>query len=284
VGQTVETIDQYQALERQARKLLTPCGAGKMVWRVWGAPADARPPLVLLHGGSGFWGHWARNVPALLAQGRQVFAVDLPANGQSDPPPVGEDGDALPPFLEEGAAALGLEKFDLVGFSFGAMVAGFYAAQYPARVSKLVMVGAPALTQKPIKRPRMMEWASLPDGAARRAAWRNNLRALMLARDESCDDLAMEIYVAGLLADRLTKRRLAGTDILRATMSRVKAPVWALWGGEDVLAKSAFPAIEEGLRGAPDFRAMRLVEGAGHWVQFEAAAETDAILRQWLQD
>jgi hypothetical protein len=45
----------------QATALRTPCGDGETVWHSWG---DGEP-LVLLHGGSGSWTHWLRNVQAL---------------------------------------------------------------------------------------------------------------------------------------------------------------------------------------------------------------------------
>ncbi len=43
--------------------------------------------MVLLHGGSGSWTHWIRNIPMLLACGRQVWAQDLPGFGDSASPP-----------------------------------------------------------------------------------------------------------------------------------------------------------------------------------------------------
>jgi hypothetical protein len=77
------------ALLRTASRFETPCGAGTMVWHTWGQ-ATRRPelaPLVLLHGGSGSWMHWLRNIPALAASGRWVLVPDLPGFGDSAAPP-----------------------------------------------------------------------------------------------------------------------------------------------------------------------------------------------------
>ena len=52
-------------------------GEGQVVWHRWGRGA----PVVLLHGGAGSWRHWVRNVDALLAAGRTVWAPDLPGLG-----------------------------------------------------------------------------------------------------------------------------------------------------------------------------------------------------------
>ena len=265
-------------VEAASRRHETPCGDGQMIWHSWGEGE----PIVLVHGGSGSWAHWARNIRALVDQGRKVWACDLPGCGESDRPPVGEDGDALPPWIEEGAKALGLDTFDLVGFSFGAMVSGFYAARYPQRVRKLVLVGAPALSDRPGPKIALKEWLRLPDGPQRADAFRHNLRLLMLANDSSIDDLSLELYVRCLKQDRLTKRRIARTDILLRTMPDISAPVFATWGADDVLARGRFDVLEAGLRRAPNFRALKLIEGAGHWAQFEAPDAFDAMLRGWL--
>jgi hypothetical protein len=73
------TVD---AMARAARKHETPCGDGTMVWRVWG---DGEP-LVLLHGGSGSWTHWIRNIPE-LSRHYELWVPDIPGLGSSAMPP-----------------------------------------------------------------------------------------------------------------------------------------------------------------------------------------------------
>lgn len=101
-----------------------------MVWHCWGSGS----PVVLLHGGSGSWTHWARNIEALAVTGQHVLVPDLPGFGDSASPPNGHDADALPPWLEVGLQQLlGEEPADLVGFSFGGLVAGLLAQRCSAR-------------------------------------------------------------------------------------------------------------------------------------------------------
>ena len=96
-------IERLRAL---ATRRETPCGAGTMVWHVWGESRPGLPPVVLFHGGSGSWTHWLRNIQPLVAAGRQVIAPDLPGFGESALPPVGGDADALVSPLAEGLLAL----------------------------------------------------------------------------------------------------------------------------------------------------------------------------------
>jgi 2-hydroxy-6-oxonona-2,4-dienedioate hydrolase len=276
----VATLADARAVERLARRYETTCGDGKMVWHVWGEG----PPIVLVHGGSGSWNHWVRNIAPLVESGRTVYAPDLPGCGGSARPPFGEDGDVLPPWIETGLQELiGAEPVDLVGFSFGAMVSGFFAAQYPARVRKLVLVGAPALSSTPTRKLALKEWLRLPDGADREAAFLHNLRMLMVARDETVDELALTLYVESLKRDRLTKRRLAGTDILLRTLPDVRCPVWSVWGADDALYIGRRDVAVEGMEAAPHSRWVTFVPRAGHWVQFEQADIFNRLLRTCLE-
>ncbi|MBC7726873.1 MAG: alpha/beta fold hydrolase, partial [Microbacteriaceae bacterium] len=109
-----------------ATPLETPCGDGRTVWHRWGPQSPgALPTVVLLHGGSGSWTHWVRNIQTLVATGRQVLVPDLPGFGDAAPPPPGSHADAVAPVLAEGLQILLQGRpCNLVGLSFGGMVGG----------------------------------------------------------------------------------------------------------------------------------------------------------------
>lgn len=268
-----------------ATPLTTPCGEGHTQWHRWGPEqAGARGPVVLLHGGSGSWTHWIRNIEPLVAAGRQVLVPDLPGFGDSAVPPGGGDADAVAPALEQGLQALlGDAACDLVGFSFGGMTAGLLLAAQPARARRLVLVGAPALGVSDAGQVALRGWRHLPDAAAREAAHRYNLSVLMLHRPEAIDALALALHIANVERDRMQRRRLARTEALKDALPRVSCPVYAIYGEEDVLYQGRMPALQAAFAAAAsDFRGLTLIPQAGHWVSYEKPDAFNAALRQIL--
>ncbi len=272
-----DLIDQLRAT---ATRLETPCGDGCTVWHRWGPEAaGALAPVVLLHGGSGSWTHWVRNLQVLVDSGRQVLVPDLPGFGDSARPPTGGDADDEVPVLEAGLQQLLQDRAcDLVGFSFGGMVAGLIAAAYPARPARLVLAGAPALGIASKRGVALRGWRHLSDPAEREAAHRYNLHALMLYRPESLDALALRLHMENVVRDRMLTRRLAYTEVLREALATLRCPVYAIYGQHDVLYRDRNQALAEALGRAPTFQCLTLIEEAGHWVQYEQADAFNAAL------
>jgi pimeloyl-ACP methyl ester carboxylesterase len=275
-------MDEVDALQRRAERHLTPCGDAALIWRRWG-PAAGRPVL-LLHGGSGSWTHWLRNIEPLLRAGRSVWVPDLPGFGESATPPDGHDADVLPGWLERGLDALiGSVPLDMVGFSFGGLVAGLWAQSVPSRVARLVLVGSPGLSAELLPPLDLRRWDLLPAGPASLAAHRHNLLQLMLAHEASATELAVALHAHNVERDRLRKRRLMLTDALVPILPRLPCPVHGIWGALDMLYRHRLPLIRQVLSTAPGFRSLELLPDAGHWVQFEAAHAFNAALARALQ-
>src|SRR5205823_2588229 len=90
-----------------------------------------------------------------LAANHQVFAYDLRGRGDSDKP---EQGYSVPLHAADLAAlidVLGLDRPVLIGHSLGALIALYFAAHFPDKLSKLVLVdaGAPLPWQTPEEQP-----------------------------------------------------------------------------------------------------------------------------------
>jgi len=98
-------------------------------------------PLILLHGYAETSLMWKPIIPGLAKRFR-VIAPDLPGIGDSDIPADGLDMKSAAIRIHDLAKSLGVQKCEVVGHDIGLMVAYAYAAQFPAEVTKLVLMDA----------------------------------------------------------------------------------------------------------------------------------------------
>jgi len=98
-------------------------------------------PLILLHGYAETSLMWKPIIP-VLAERFTVIAPDLPGIGNSDIPAGGLDMKSAAIRIHDLAKSLRVEKAEVVGHDIGLMVAYAYAAQFPAEVTKLVLMDA----------------------------------------------------------------------------------------------------------------------------------------------
>jgi pimeloyl-ACP methyl ester carboxylesterase len=263
------------ALEAQARRVETPCGAGTMVWRIWGEGE----PLVLAHGAQGSWTHWLRAIPA-LARNRMVIAADLPGHGSSAAPEA-ETHAAMAEALATGLTAiLGERQADLAGFSFGGVMFAYFAALYPQAVRRLILIGTGGL-DTPIGDIDLRRIGGLR-GEARREALRANLLGLMLHHPASADDLAIHLLITNARAARFTaSAQLVVPDRLAKILPQIRAPIDAIWGEHD--RPHPDPAAQEAvLRGSQPHLDFRVIADAGHWVMYERPEALIATLTDLL--
>jgi pimeloyl-ACP methyl ester carboxylesterase len=99
------------------------------------------PTVILLHGFAETSRMW-RPVMPVLAERFTVIAPDLPGIGDSDVPTDGLGMKSAAIRIHDMAKSLGVQKAEVVGHDIGLMVAYAYAAQFPAEVTKLVLMDA----------------------------------------------------------------------------------------------------------------------------------------------
>src|SRR6266576_3750183 len=99
------------------------------------------PSLILLHGYAETSLMWRPIIP-VLAERFTVIAPDLPGIGDSAIPNDGLDMKSAAIRMHGLARSLGIQKAEVVGHDIGLMVAYAYAAQFPAEVTKLVVMDA----------------------------------------------------------------------------------------------------------------------------------------------
>jgi pimeloyl-ACP methyl ester carboxylesterase len=258
-----------------AERRTTPCGDGEVVWRLFGEG----PALVLIHGGSGSWNHWIRNIP-VLARHFRLLLPDLPGHGESGMVPGEVSGPNVAAPLAEGLNELlpKGETYSVAGFSFGGIIGGCLSAREKDRVTNLVVCGSNGLGLNRASLSGFKHWRGVDDPVELADAHRTNLEILMLADPASVDDLAVHMQALNVPRARMKSRLIAVTDTLRDMLPRVTARLHGIWGARDAYAE---PYMEERIQLfrsiQPDCE-FRVIPGAGHWVMYEQAAAFNANL------
>lgn len=271
---------QIAAVEINAERLLTPSGEGTMVWRRWPAsgPVTGRP-IVLLHGGSGSWRHWIRNIDA-LRENREVWAPDVPGFGESEKPSGHVNFAAVAKVVSTGLRQVlpGDASFDLAGFSFGSHTIQYVAEEMGSQVGIAVLVTGHMLGPMLAQPNQLLDrWRDITDEAERVRVLKRNLGALMLAHEESMDALALHIYATDVVRSRIRPAKFINERDF-GLIERLTCRVAGIAGSLDPLGVPSPAAQGEALMKArPDAR-FHLIENAGHWVAYEAPERFNAVL------
>lgn len=271
-----ETRAFVEGIAAEAERVETPCGDGRMVWRVWGSG----PPLVLFHGGYGSWMHWIRNVLP-LSRRFTIVAPDLPGLGESATPPEPHTAERLARILVEGLDILlpRHERLHLAGFSFGGVLGGHVAALLGDRLDGFTIVGSNGLGLP--RQPTQLE-RQKPGGTVEEllAIAEHNLGVLMIADKDKIDDLAVYIQYTNAPRGRVRSRRFSRTDTLIQALPRVTARLSGIWGGRDA---GAYPYLNERQRVLEEIQPglrFEVIPGAGHWVAYEADDRFNPLLAE----
>ncbi|CAN1570130.1 MhpC Predicted hydrolases or acyltransferases (alpha/beta hydrolase superfamily) [Burkholderiaceae bacterium] len=256
-----------KALQTRAERIDVVVNGVQQTWHVWNR--SHTKPLVLLHGGSGSWTHWVRNIDA-LSEDHAVWAMDLPGMGDSALPPEAKDADDIAPWVAQGMAQLlGGQAIPVMGFSFGGLTAGFVAARHPERVSRLLLVGVPGLGLFGDTLP-LRGFLPNMDQSQRNAVHHHNLMSIMLAHEASLIDQTLEIQERNVVRDRLRRRRIARSTVMMELQTQWRCPVHALWGALDALYLENLSSAPERLNQC-NLRDLTLLPDTGHWANYENA-------------
>jgi non-heme chloroperoxidase len=98
--------------------------------------------IVFLHAYVDSWFSYGRVLP-LLSPAYHAFAPDQRGHGDSDKPVCCYTANDYAADIDAFMEAVGIEEATLVGDSSGGLIAQRVALDYPARVSRLVLIGSP---------------------------------------------------------------------------------------------------------------------------------------------
>ena len=110
------------------------------------------------------------------------------------------------------------------------------------------------------------------------AVFRQNLEVLMFADPGNIDELAVYLQAENVGRGRFHSRPFAATDALAVALADIKVPVKTIWGTRDIIARPSLEARLDILRRHHPELEVRLIDGAGHWMAYEAADAFNAAV------
>ena len=204
-------------------------------------------PLVFFHTARGI-----RLTPAhdRLAESRRVIALEAPGFGRSSVNERTRDLAELARTMIAAAAALGVERFDLMGHSFGAKLALWAAVQAPEAVRALVLVAPSAIYPPDWKLSPVQEGVEPEIGSKQGALF---LRLIGPPVDEA----------------------------LESRMGEIACPVLALFGTRDELIPTGYARRYRQLM--PKANVM-FVYDAGHAITEDRPEAAASLIEDFLQE
>lgn len=246
------------------------------------------PPLILVHGLLGYSFSWRHAIPLLACEhelsSREVFALDMPGAGFSECPP------AMDAHLAAAAArlmkfldAVGIDRCDLVGSSYGGTTVLRLATLAPHRVRSLALV-APANPWSKIGRKRLVALGIpaigglFPKFARRTRFLHRHFISSMYGDRSRLSEETVRGYSLALARPFLIEHAVKITHSwhrdmleLEAELAKVRdIPALLIWGDKDRLVSFSSAEIL-----AHNFRISKIVvlSGVGHLPYEEAPTE-----------
>lgn len=169
------------------------------------------------------------------------------------------------------------ERYAVVGFSFGGLIAGHLAAMAQERVSSLTIVGTTGWPGIPVNAIPIARSRGLARVDARHAH-RTNLARLMIADPTGIDECALWIQERHAESVRIDSRAYYRRAPLSDALRVLSMPVNGIWGELDAIAYPHVGAREAAMRELVSDLRFRVIAEAGHWVGYERPDAFNATL------
>jgi pimeloyl-ACP methyl ester carboxylesterase len=239
---------------------------GGRVALYWAGPARGEP-VVLVHGlGKPAARDWAQVIPA-LAQRYRVYALDLPGFGESDKGNHLYTPDNFARVIESVLEKRVTRPFTLIGHSMGGAIALAYAAEYPQRLSRLVLVDAAGVLHRSVYAEFLMR-AGAQRAIGLDSPWFETVSRAIQIRAENWPirgELALQragVRRRLLRGDpsAISAFAMVEHDFSR-TLREIAVPTLVVWGADDMIAP---PRTGQALASAIPHARLVVMEGAGH--------------------
>jgi pimeloyl-ACP methyl ester carboxylesterase/uncharacterized RmlC-like cupin family protein len=272
----------------QAKTIHSPEGADIFV-----RSGGSGPVVVLIHGYAENSDSWAP-LAADLMKDHTVVVPDLRGIGRSSKPDDGYDKKTQAKDMRAVVTSLGYDKTFVVAHDIGNMVAYAYAALYPDKVEKLVVMDAPIPGIDPwseiLQNPGVWHFNFHGPDAERLVSGRERIYLDRIWNDFTADpgkpDEATRNFFAATYAQpggmragfaQFTAFSQDAKDNKVFEQTKLKMPVMAV-GGE----KSFGPLQAVIMRHVATNVQEEVVQGSGHWLMEEKPEYTVALIRKFL--
>lgn len=244
--------------------------------------AGEGPPVIFFHAAAGLM--WDEFLDT-LAQRFTVHAPELPGTSPGDPDSINHLDNLwdLVLFYTEVLDQLGLQSAPVIGHSWGGMVAAEFAANYPERVSKLVLISPIGLWRDDAP---VTNWMVItpstdlakylfhdPEGpvAKKVLGLPEDPEQLIEAQLQFIWSMACTGKFVWPIPDKGLKKRI----------HRIKAPTLIVWGDQDKLVPPVY--AQEFQSRIPGSR-VEIVGPAGHEPQLEQLDKVSQLVLDFLKD
>ena len=252
------------------------------------------PAVVMLHGFADTGDMWVP-LAAALAPRRTVVVPDLRGMGLSSHPEAGYDKKTQGRDVARVLDALKIQKADVVAHDIGNMVAYAFAAQYPQRVVRLVLMDAPLPGIGPwdeiTRSPLLWHFNFRGPDVERLVAGRERIYLdrfwnELSADPKSIDEATRQHYAAlyarpGAMHSAFNQFAAFAQDAIdnQAFAAKAKLAMPALAIGGDKSFGAAMADIVRFV--ATDVRSV-VIPNSGHWLMEEQPDATVAAIRDFL--
>src|SRR5579862_3356793 len=251
------------------------------------------PTVVLIHG-FGFTGDMWAPMAAELARNHRVVVPDLRGMGLSSHPADGYNKKTQAADIRSVLTRLGIDHAAVVGHDIGATVAYAYAARYPDKTDRLVIMDAPVPGIPPwdeiVRNPALWQFSFGGPDAERLVAGRERIYLdrfwnEFAGNPAKVDEATRRYYTVfyakpGAMHSAFTQFLSIPKDVednKASMMTKLTMPVLAIGAAKMFGENEAIV-----MRNAADNVTEVVIANSGHWLMQEQPAATIAAVRDFL--
>ena len=262
-----------------------------LYYRLDGPPVGSAPVVLLVHShyfDSRMFDDWAK----MLQQDFTVVRFDMTSHGLTGPDVTNDYSMARSLWLMDGLLShLGVSEVAVVGSSLGGNMAFHWAAQYPERVSHLVLANSGGLKREQNSKRSaagIAPWFYRVFYFVPEIAYRKFLQ-WMIVDDALVDDGLVERFHAmfrreGNRQAEMERMRTFDVGNPDSVLASVTAPTLLLWGEDNPQLPVALVGdFQQRLSAAPRVKSI-VYPGAGHVLPLESPHQAANDILDFLQD